>query len=312
MNRRLFIRLSAVSAFAVGLPGCLNDSSGSSKEPTLIIGDKKMVYSADGNIFVVRPADSAIDKVTPEGEVIWTLGEYGQDPGDVSYPMDIATGPNKRLYICDHGQSQIEVYDVNGLYIGTFGDGLLRSPQDIAVGPDGNLYVADSLAHEIEVFSPDGALVRTIGQFGLDGSSLNCPRSLAIGPDQDLHVVDSGNSRIQVYDLQGVYIRSYGAFGDGKDQFHMPSAITIDDEDYSFVADSYDSSIHIFTPDGTVEDVFTPAFPDGSTAQPIFITFTPDGELYVQANKGYDEDEASPPAEQPPAQEPKQQGAFSV
>ena len=92
-----------------------------------------------------------------------TIGEYGRQPGQFSYPHGAAIDEaNRRLYIADVANRRIQVLNDEGRPAGA-----LTVPGDwqvlgLAVGPDQALYAADALNNTVWVFEPDGRLAGKI------------------------------------------------------------------------------------------------------------------------------------------------------
>jgi DNA-binding beta-propeller fold protein YncE len=170
----------------------------------------------DGNIWVtdgqgpreVNPSTAgmghAVYKLSPEGEVLLTLGQPGV-AGD-----------------------------------GT--DELLETPCDVVTDADGNIYVGDghsgqnpdataSTVARIVKFDRDGNLLKYWGGWGSEAGKLKTPHALDIDSRNRLIVGDRGNNRLQIFDLDGNYIGEFKSFS-------RPSGIYISDDDIIYVADS--------------------------------------------------------------------------
>ena len=100
--------------------------------------------------------------------------ELGDNKGYLNYlqqeggPWGIAVGQNGHIFIADHNQHQIHVYDKQRKYIRSFGqqgsgNGQLKNSTGIAVDHDNRLYIGNYSNNRIEVFESDGTFVRQIG-----------------------------------------------------------------------------------------------------------------------------------------------------
>jgi DNA-binding beta-propeller fold protein YncE len=122
-----------------------------------------IVLDDDGNL-VVSQSDS-IKVLSPEGDLLDTIGAPGSGDGEVVSPQDVALDATGEVYVADTGNDRIQVFDADGDYLrqwGTTGDddGQFDQPFGVTVGPDGDVYVADTVNSRIQVFEPDGTFLR--------------------------------------------------------------------------------------------------------------------------------------------------------
>ncbi|SUZ89194.1 uncharacterized protein METZ01_LOCUS42048 [marine metagenome] len=137
-------------------------------------------------------------KLSPEGEVIMTLGEAAV-PGD-------------------------DKTHFNG-------------PSHVLVAPNGEIWITDGHRggnNRLIKFSQDGTFVMQIGG-GKDAATaerglFNDPHHLAMDSQGRLFVSDRGNNRIQIFDQAGTFMGLWTHFG-------RPSSIAIDDQDKIYVVD---------------------------------------------------------------------------
>jgi DNA-binding beta-propeller fold protein YncE len=137
-------------------------------------------------------------KLSPEGEVLMTLGEAAV-PGD-------------------------DETHFNG-------------PAHALVAPSGEIWVADGHRggnNRLVKFSQDGTFIMQIGG-GVDAATaerglFNDPHHLAMDSQGRIFVSDRGNNRIQIFDQEGAFIGLWTHFG-------RPSSIAIDDQDRIYVVD---------------------------------------------------------------------------
>jgi DNA-binding beta-propeller fold protein YncE len=128
-------------------------------------------------------------------------------------PLGIAIDSQGYLLVGNDGRNNIEVYDpIDGSFLISFGDGLVKMPTSITIGPDGKIYVTDSRSHNVHVFDPAYISLGTIGSHGEGESELSFPVDSVIVDRTDgstlLYVADQGNHRLQVYGLDGVWLES--------------------------------------------------------------------------------------------------------
>jgi DNA-binding beta-propeller fold protein YncE len=90
-----------------------------------------------------------------DGTFLRTYGKAGQGPGELSYPYDICVDEQGRQYVCEFGNSRIQVFDSHDKSIEIIGGpgaepGRFSNPWGLALDSAGNLYVADSQNHRVQ------------------------------------------------------------------------------------------------------------------------------------------------------------------
>ena len=198
-------------------------------------------------------------KLSPEGEVLLTLGEPGVagdgTGGLLNLPCDVVTAENGDIFVGD----------------GHSGQNPNATPETVS---------------RIVKFDSDGTFLASFGHWGAGPGEFKTPHALDIDSRGRLVVGDRGNNRLQVLDLDGNFIEQFN-------QYSRPSGIYIQDDDTIFVADSEsafdDERNPGWTPairvgnlregsidyliDGTVE-----AYPDGSNPEGVAVD--PQGNVY--------------------------------
>jgi DNA-binding beta-propeller fold protein YncE len=111
--------------------------------------------------FAIAFTDSGVPSLT----FARSFGEYGDGPGQLSYPQGVTVDDvSGRVYVADHANRRIQVFDAEGQNFADFAplDVDLWQVLQLAVGNDGAVYTTDSYNNVIWVFEPDGALRRRI------------------------------------------------------------------------------------------------------------------------------------------------------
>ena len=75
----------------------------------------------------------------------------------MSYPYDVRIDPLGYRFVCEFGNSRVQIFDENGSSVAILGGagaepGQMNNPWAIALDSRGNLYVADSANHRVQKF----------------------------------------------------------------------------------------------------------------------------------------------------------------
>jgi streptogramin lyase len=205
-------------------------------------------------------------------------------PGNtMSFPGQMANGPNGNLYVAD-AAGAVDVFNpTTGAYLTQFGSSQLVSPAGLVFDSAGDLYVSDSSGGNgsVDEFDASGNYLGQPIAPGAEGMSY--PNALTIGPDGNLYVADEGNGDIYEFNLStfvlSVFATDAGAalnlvFGPNGNLYVMSSL--------------NGGTVDVFN--GTSGDYIS-AFGDTSTALgggALGMAFGPDGNLYVADSNGVD------------------------
>ncbi len=218
-------------------------------------------FAPDGTLYVADSLNHRILHLSPEGELLQIIGEFGSISNGSAPP------------------------------------GQFNEPWDVAVAPDGSFYVADTWNHRIQKFSPQGEALTAWGYWGQDGSPLAFygPRSVAVGPDGRVFVSDTGNKRIVVFDPDGVPLTIIGEGGVEPGQFDEPVGVAVDANGWVYVADTWNQRVQVFAPqENEGQLTYTPvsswnvdAWFGQSAENKPFIAVGPDGSVFISDPEGY-------------------------
>ena len=195
-------------------------------------------------------------------------------------PWGIAVDQNGHIFVADHNNSQIHVYDKQRKYIRSFGqqgsgDGQLYSPIGIAVDHGNRLYIGNYSNNRIEVFEIEGTFVRQIG-----AGHLSAPYGVTVH-NKHVFVAEYRNHRISVFTLDGQLIRTIGSEGSGPGEFSGPCAVAFSPEEDGdmYVLDRDSSRIQVFNANG----VYQRQFGKGQVSNPWDIICTTDHVLVADS-----------------------------
>src|SRR5262244_1306078 len=170
----------------------------------------------------------------------------------------VAVDEDDNVWVFNRGAHPVIVFDKNGVFKRSWGEGLIRRAHGITIGPDGTIWLTDDLHHTVRQFTPEGKLLLTLGDpdnpsSAHGGKPFNRPTHVAISPRTgDIYVSDGyGNSRVHKYDPKGRLIKSWGEPGTDPGCFNIPHNIATDAGGRVYVADRENSRVQIFDADGT-------------------------------------------------------------
>ena len=78
----------------------------------------------------------------------------------------VATDAEDHVYVFNRGEHAVMVFNPDGTFLHSWGEGLFARPHGIFIGPDGAVYCTDDLDHTVRKFTPDGRLLLTLGTSG--------------------------------------------------------------------------------------------------------------------------------------------------
>ncbi len=125
-------------------------------------------YSPDGFVYCVDDSLHCVHKFTPEGKLVWTLGNEGKPAPKWS------------------GQP-------------------FNRPTHVAVSAKtGELFVSDGYGNSmVHRYSPDGRLLKSWGGVGCEPGEFQHPHVVILDEDDNVFVADRENNRVQVFDVNG-------------------------------------------------------------------------------------------------------------
>ncbi|HEY7424423.1 MAG TPA: peptidyl-alpha-hydroxyglycine alpha-amidating lyase family protein [Gemmataceae bacterium] len=204
----------------------------------------------------------------------------------------VATDARDRVYVFNRGEHPVMVFNRDGTFLTSWGEGLFARPHGIFVDADDAVYCTDDLGHSIRKFTPEGKLLLSLGVPGTPsdtgatsmdyrtilraGPPFHYPTNLAVSTEGELYVSDGyGNARVHKFSPDGRLLFSWGEPGNGPGQFHLPHGIAVDRQGTVYVADRENSRIQLFTSDGAYLSEWT------DVARPCQVFLDKAGKVYV-------------------------------
>jgi DNA-binding beta-propeller fold protein YncE len=209
----------------------------------------------------------------------------------------VATDSRSRVYVFSRGEHPMMVFDREGEFLASWGEGVFTKAHNVRVSPDDYVFCSDLLDHTVRKFTPEGELLMTLGTVnapsdtGGDGKNskikrsagpFNGPTDVAFGPSGELFVSDGyANARVHRFSAEGKLLESWGAPGDRPGEFNLPHGALIRDGRTLYVADRENNRIQVFDLRGGFVEQWT------DFAGPTGIAVGAGGSLVV-SEFGYD------------------------
>ncbi len=200
--------------------------------------------------------------------------EWAQLPAGYSFRdvCGIAVDRLDRVYVLNRGTRPVMVFDRDGRFQSSWGEGYFTRAHGSGIGADDVIYCTDDQNHTVTKFDLAGHVLMVLGaqyqpsdtgyQPGPDlfqslasithgGPPFNRPTGVALASDGSIFVADGyGNARVHRFQPDGALIRSWGSPGTAPGQFRLPHSIRVDRRDRVWVPDRENNRIQIFTADG--------------------------------------------------------------
>lgn len=187
------------------------------------------------------------------------LEGWGKLPDGWRYveATSVAVDSKDRVYVYNRGEHPVIVFDREGNFLRSWGEGQTVRAHGITIGPDDSVWLTDDGAHTIRQFTPEGKLLLTIGTHDApadphSGKPFNRPTHVALCPRSgDIYISDGyGNSRVHKYDPKGRLLFSWGEPGTDPGCFNIPHNIATDAEGLVYVADRENHRVQTFNGQG--------------------------------------------------------------
>lgn len=249
----------------------------------LFRGPGGLAFDRGGNIWVADTENDRLQRFSPKGRYLGSIGHKGIAPGGFLHPQGIATDRAGTLFIAQNGNDRVDVFTprgrlrrifhVSGRLRTRFGlsrggaPGQLHSPYGIAPGPHGIFYVADQLNGRVNRYTHRGRQRGHIGAFGTGPGQFLAPYGVAVDRAGDVYVSDRELNRVQKFSQAGQLLLSWGETGSGAGEFVSPTGLAIDRLGDVYVADTINLRVQKFSPTGA----FMTQFGRGLLRSPNYI-----------------------------------------
>jgi DNA-binding beta-propeller fold protein YncE len=171
----------------------------------------------------------------------------------------VAVDRQDRVYVFNRGQHPMIVFDRDGNFLKSWGEGVFARAHGIHMGPDDTVYCTDDGDHTVRHLTLEGKLLLTIGVPGepapfVSGEPFNRCTHTALSPRGDIYVSDGyGNARVHKYSPDGKLLLSWGEPGTKPGQFNIVHNICTDADGWVYVADRENHRVQVFDGNGRYE-----------------------------------------------------------
>ena len=171
---------------------------------------------------------------------------WGTLPDGWSFKEAAAVGVDAKdnVYVFNRGEHPVIVFDREGNFLKSWGEGVFPRAHGVTIGPDDTIYLTDDADHTVRHCTLDGKILMTLGAGGtpapfMSGDPFNRCTHVAIDPaNGDLYVSDGyGNARVHKYSPDGKLLFSWGESGTGPGQFNIAHNVATDKDGWVYVAD---------------------------------------------------------------------------
>jgi streptogramin lyase len=198
------------------------------------------------------------------------IEDWAKVPAGWRAPMAaVAVDSHDRVYGFNRGDHPVIVFDRNGEYLKSWGDGMFAFPHAIRVDAEDNIWIVDRNNCQVFKFTAQGKLLMTLGTKGYrsdtgageviygykvlthPGGPFNLPTDVCIDASGDIFVSDGyANCRVHRFSPDGTLLYSWGLPGSGPGEFRLPHGIWIDRRGRVLIADRENDRVQVFTRKG--------------------------------------------------------------
>jgi DNA-binding beta-propeller fold protein YncE len=166
----------------------------------------------------------------------------------------VATDKEGNLFVFHRGKRPIAVFDSQGTFLRSWGDGEVKTAHGLRIDHEGNVWTTDLGTHQVIKYDPTGKVLLRLGeknQAGETPGQFNKPADVAIARSGDIYVADGyGNSRVVKFSRDGKFVKAWGKKGKQVGEFDLVHAIVLDARGRVYVGDRENNRIQVFDADG--------------------------------------------------------------
>lgn len=207
------------------------------------------------NIYVVGSGRKVVYVLDPVGNVIRTI--------DFSAKVTAAAGiaieeSLKRIYIVDNTGGKVEVFDLSGKHLFSFGkpgdgNGEFNRPTPIIINRKKEVVIGDVMNARVQVFDLEGKFLRKFGQRGDGAGDFQVIKGVASDSDNNVYVTDGKANQVKIFNDKGDLLMAFGrahsvpvTLKESPGGFLLPQGIYIDATDTIYIADQANMRFQVF------------------------------------------------------------------
>jgi DNA-binding beta-propeller fold protein YncE len=171
----------------------------------------------------------------------------------------VACDRKDRVYVFNRGEHPMMVFDREGNFLRSWGEGTFPRAHGLHIDAEDNLYLTDDGGHFVRKCTPEGRVLLELGVPGqpapfMSGKPFHRCTHTALSPKGEIYVSDGyGNARVHKYSPGGKLLFSWGEPGSDPGQFNVAHNIATDDEGWVYVADRENHRVQVFDAKGKYE-----------------------------------------------------------
>src|SRR6202049_1831514 len=203
--------------------------------------------------------------IVGQGDYKYEIKEnWAKLPDGWSFKEVAAVGVDRQdnVYCFTRGEHPVIVFDRDGNFLRSWGEGQYIRAHGVHMGPDDSIYLPHDGGHFVRKCPLDGKVLLELGVPGtpapyLSGEPFNRCTHTALSPRGEIYVSDGyGNARVHKYSPDGRLLLSWGASGTEPGQFNLVHNISCDPDGWVYVADRENHRIQVFDGNGRYETQF--------------------------------------------------------
>lgn len=181
-----------------------------------------LAFDNNGRLYVADSKNNTIWVFDSNGSVLRSIGTPGDGEGQFKFPLSVTvayyTDPYGQeigeLYVADRGHSLIQVFDLEGNFLRSFGgmviehgffnkwyewEGFFVSIQSLAFDDMGQLHALDGYMDKVQILDPGtGEYISSYGENGTGVGQLNLPTDILIDDFGQVIVAEARNKRVEI------------------------------------------------------------------------------------------------------------------